>query len=45
LKNTINDNNYEIQGENYYEWPIEDWTRLDENFNKSPLFEIGGYKW
>ncbi|OUM57686.1 hypothetical protein PIROE2DRAFT_17247 [Piromyces sp. E2] len=45
LKNSINDNNYEIQGENYYEWSIEDLTKLDENYNKSSLFEIGGYKW
>lgn len=45
LKNLLINNDNEITGENYYEWAIDNWEGLIENWNSSPLFKIGGYEW
>jgi len=46
LKMIITDNNFEIKQENYYEWEIYDWIKLNNNhWNSSPEFHIGDYNW
>ena len=36
--------NYKKIGDNYYEWCIDDWNKL-EHLEWSPIFMAGGYKW
>jgi ubiquitin carboxyl-terminal hydrolase 7 len=35
----------EVVEENYYEWVIEDWDKLENKKEYSPEFIIGGYRW
>jgi len=35
----------EILEENFYEWKIEDWNKLENKKEYSSEFEIGGSKW
>ncbi|OUM60848.1 hypothetical protein PIROE2DRAFT_13290, partial [Piromyces sp. E2] len=46
LKLYINDqiNNYNILNDTYYEWKIENWSKL-QHIEWSPVFLAGGYKW
>ncbi|OUM63500.1 hypothetical protein PIROE2DRAFT_9917 [Piromyces sp. E2] len=41
----LEDNYYEIKGENYYEWAIENWEDIEIYSSLSPNFNIGGYEW
>jgi len=41
----LEDNYYEIKGENYYEWAIENWEDIESYSSLSPNFNIGGYEW
>eukprot|EP00833_Pecoramyces_ruminatium_P009618 jgi/Orpsp1_1/1183650/evm.model.c7180000086149.1 len=36
--------NYEMVSDNYYEWNIENWSKM-EYLEWSPTFMAGGYKW
>ncbi|ORX77620.1 hypothetical protein BCR32DRAFT_295511 [Anaeromyces robustus] len=47
IKNLIKDNdmdNYNVIGEDYREWRVDDWDLL-ENIEHSPGFEAVGYNW
>eukprot|EP00833_Pecoramyces_ruminatium_P016831 jgi/Orpsp1_1/1190863/evm.model.d7180000081719.1 len=39
------DNNFELKGQNYYEWAIDYWSRLEKSWNISPIFKVGNYHW
>jgi len=46
IKNTTPDDDYyDIQSENYYEWAIENFKKIENTSDLSPNFNIGGHEW
>jgi len=45
IKNAISDENGKVLNEVYYEWPIENYSELNETLNYSEYFDVGGYNW
>jgi len=35
----------EVYAESFFEWEIEDWSKLENKKEYSPEFIIGDYKW
>jgi len=34
-----------MKEENFYEWPIEHWSKLSDDWNISSSFNVGGDDW
>ncbi|KAG4101427.1 hypothetical protein H8356DRAFT_1289411 [Neocallimastix lanati (nom. inval.)] len=47
LRNLIKDEDdyYDVKGENYYEWAIENWGEIEKSSGLSPNFNIDGHEW
>ncbi|ORX48997.1 hypothetical protein BCR36DRAFT_398031 [Piromyces finnis] len=46
LKNNLTDTNHELVGDYFYEWKIENWSKIsNETCVCSPYFEAYGHRW
>ncbi|ORX84877.1 hypothetical protein BCR32DRAFT_110090 [Anaeromyces robustus] len=45
IQNSDNNNYEEVIGEEYYEWEVENWDKIDSKILFSPAFMTAGYQW